>query len=92
MEVEPRTPGPTPSGGLGGRDDDSPIESSTPGSGAELTQRDLQRVNRRFVSVSEHLREPIAETRAALNQTRITRSIVGTSGSFPFPLGPGLKT
>ena len=70
MGVEPRTPGPAPSGGPGVRDDDSLVESSTPGSGAELTQRDLQRVKRRFISVSEHLRESIAETREALNQTR----------------------
>ncbi|MDA8609477.1 hypothetical protein N9L19_01020 [bacterium] len=70
MEVEPRTPNPAPSCGSGVRDDNSPIQSSTPGSGAELTQRDLQRVRRRFVSVSEHLRDSIAETREALNQTR----------------------
>ena len=70
MEIEPRTPGPTPSGGLGERDDESPLESSTPGSGAELTRKYLHRVKRRLVSVSEHLRESIAETRAALNQTR----------------------
>ena len=64
------TPGPTSDGGLGIRDDESPPESSTPGSGAELTRRDLHRVKRRFVSVSEHLRDSIAETRAALNHTR----------------------
>ena len=70
VETNPRTPGPTPSGGLGGRDDESTPESSTPGSGAGLTRRDLNRVKRRFVSVSEHLRDRIAETHAALNQTR----------------------
>ena len=55
-------PGPTSNGGHGNRDDESPPGSSTPGSGAELTRRDLHRVKRRFISVSEHLRESLADT------------------------------
>ena len=69
LDMEPRTPVAAPSVGSSGRGDNSPAEGSTPGSGAELTQRDLQRVKRRFVSVSEHLREFIAETREALSPT-----------------------
>ena len=58
MDIEPRTPVPAPSGGLGMRDDNIPEEGSTPGSGAELTQRGLQRVKRRFISVIELQRAP----------------------------------
>lgn len=70
LEMEPRTPVPAPSGGAGMCDDSSPDEGSTPGSGAELTRRDLQRVKSRFVNMNEYLRDSITEAREALSQTR----------------------
>ena len=70
LTQENPVPLPTSDGGHRNRDDESPPESSTPGSGAELTRRDLQRVKRRFISVSEHLRDSLADTRTALQQTR----------------------
>ncbi|MDA8582629.1 hypothetical protein N9L68_00320 [bacterium] len=70
LEIHPATPGPAPGGGPSVVGYTSSEEGSTPGSGDALTRRYLQRVKRRFVNMSEHLRCSITDTRQSLSETR----------------------